>query len=293
MQLQNIISEIESKDANFYNRIDSRRKVMKDFAKLSGRITLAAMPLALGSMFNKAYSQSAGIKNVLNILTFALKLEYLEARFYIKGLEANGLIPHDSAGSHDAFETIRMHEISHVEFLKATIKSLGADPIEEPKFDFTAKGTFPDPFAPGNYAVFLAIAQTFEDTGVRAYKGQAANLAGHGNMPYLSAALRIHSVEARHAARVRKLRVDLNTPTLTGSMQPWITLKKTGIDAGSAAANQAIQQSYNGEQLTNQLGVEIIGIGDKAYIDAAAASESFDEPLSMEQVIMIVTPFFA
>jgi hypothetical protein len=55
-----------------------------------------------------------------------------------------------------------------------------------------------------NYETFKAVAQAFEDTGVRAYKGQAPAL-----MPYkdvLTAALTIHSVEARHASQVRRLR---------------------------------------------------------------------------------------
>jgi hypothetical protein len=52
------------------------------------------------------------------------------------------------------------------------------------------------------YAQFLALAQAFEDTGVRAYKGQAANLI---STDLLTAALQIH-VEARHASEVRRLR---------------------------------------------------------------------------------------
>jgi rubrerythrin len=50
----------------------------------------------------------------------------------------------------------------------------------------------------------LALAQAFEDTGVRAYKGQAANLMSKPDL--LTAALQIHSVEARHASEVRRLR---------------------------------------------------------------------------------------
>jgi hypothetical protein len=43
----------------------------------------------------------------------------------------------------------------------------------KPTFDFTVGGAF-DPF--NNYTQFLAFFQAFEDTGVRAYKGQATNL---------------------------------------------------------------------------------------------------------------------
>jgi rubrerythrin len=55
-----------------------------------------------------------------------------------------------------------------------------------------------------DYQQFLALAQAFEDTGVRAYKGQAANLMSKPDL--LTAALQIHSVEARHASEVRRLR---------------------------------------------------------------------------------------
>jgi hypothetical protein len=51
-----------------------------------------------------------------------------------------------------------------------------------------------------DYQQFL---HRFEDTGVRAYKGQAANLM---SKPDLLTALQIHSVEARHASEVRRLR---------------------------------------------------------------------------------------
>ena len=44
----------------------------------------------------------------------------------------------------------------------------------------------------------------FEDTGVKAYKGQAGNLITSSKL--FTAALRIHSVEARHAAEIRRLR---------------------------------------------------------------------------------------
>ena len=55
-----------------------------------------------------------------------------------------------------------------------------------------------------DYSVFLEVSQVFEDTGVRAYKGQAPNLLG--NQVVLTAALGIHAVEARHASTVRFIR---------------------------------------------------------------------------------------
>jgi Ferritin-like domain len=136
--------------------------------------------------------------------------------------------------------------------------------------------------------VQLAMAQTFEDTGVRAYKGQAPNL--QSNRTVLTAALNIHSVEARHASHIRQMRRDLDMaiPAAQKPLKPWITLNYSGIDY--APGNAAIQLSYNGEEVTSQAGVNIVGLGG-AYNTAAAASEGFDEPLTMAQVLTIVDPF--
>jgi hypothetical protein len=129
------------------------------------------------------------------------------------------------------------------------------------------------------------VAQTFEDTGVRAYKGQAPNLIS--NNDYLTAALQIHSVEARHAAHLREMRKAANLLVPAGvDVKPWITLNQSGI------ATSAVQPSYEGEENVNQAGVLITNIGGK-NVSAAAASEAFDEPLTKEQVFAIATPFFA
>lgn len=58
-----------------------------------------------------------------------------------------------------------------------------------------------------NFDTFTAVSKTFEDLGVAAYKGQAGNLIGNDDI--LTVALQIHSVEARHAAEVRRIRKEL------------------------------------------------------------------------------------
>ena len=283
MNLQNILSEIEKTDPEVYDRLDSRRGVMKNFAKTSGKIALAAIPFALGSMFQKAYGgPTAPTDLIIDTLNFALTLEYLESNFYIKAV-ASGIIP--SGASLSALTVIRDHENAHVTFLKTAITAAGGTPVSftASQFDFTAHGTFPTVFS--DYGVLLAVAQTFEDTGVRAYKGQAPNLIS--NNDYLTAALQIHSVEARHAAHLREMRKAYGALVPAGvDVKPWITLNQSGI------ATSAVQASYNGEENVVQGGVTITNIGGQA-ISAAAASESFDEPLTKAQVTAIVTPFFA
>ncbi|HEY8960235.1 ferritin-like domain-containing protein [Chitinophaga sp.] len=275
MDLFNIFREIEKIDPDVYDRLDSRRNAMKQFTNISGKIALAAIPFALGSMFSKAYAQS-GSTSVADVLKYALTLEYLEEAFYVKGVATAGLIP--TAAATAAITNIRNHETAHVNFLKTVLGNMGGAPAS-PTFDFTAGGTFPTVFT--DYNFFLAIAQTFEDTGVRAYKGQAGNLSGSNTV--LTAALNIHSVEARHAAHIRMMRRALGTLGASPALKPWITLNQSGI------ATTAVNPSYAGEELTTQAGVDIAALGGN--IGANSASEAFDEPLTMAQVLPIASLF--
>jgi hypothetical protein len=105
-----------------------------------------------------------------------------------------------------ALQQIQKHEAAHVGFLQAN-GAVNTLDLNASRFDFTgARGDGNGPFsaATANLDFLLAVAQAAEDTGVRAYKGQAANLMS--NPVVLEAALRIHSVEARHAAKIRRLR---------------------------------------------------------------------------------------
>ena len=90
MNVQHIINEIEKVDPEVYDRLDTRRNAMKGFAGIAGKLALAAVPLALGSMFKKAYGQSS--TSITAILNYALTLEYLEAKFYVMGNAAANLI---------------------------------------------------------------------------------------------------------------------------------------------------------------------------------------------------------
>jgi hypothetical protein len=166
--------------------------------------------------------------------------------------------------------------------LKQTITALGGTPVNytATNFDFTAgDGSMSGPYANvfTNYDILLAVSQAFEDTGVRAYKGQAGNLISNNDV--LTAALQIHSVEARHASYIRRLRQAKGV----SNNKPWIT----GNDAGGIPGVAAI---YAGEENTTQAGVQITNINGMA-ISANAASEAFDEPLTKDQVLAIVGPF--
>ena len=283
MNINHIIAEIEKVDADVYDRINSRRSALKNLTSLSGKVALAAVPLAFGSLFKKAYAGTRNTADVFDVLNYALTLEYLEAEFYTQALLAQGLVP--SGAANMAIQTISKHETAHVNFLRSAITAAGGTPVEKPTFDFSAgngsgEGPFKEVF--NDLGLFLAVAQTFEDTGVRAYKGRAAELVGTGDV--LTAALQIHSVEARHAAHIRLMRKNYGSGV--GNVKPWITGNMSGINS------TAVQPSYDGEENTNQAGVEIVNINGFT-ISADAASESFDEPLTAEQVLMIVDGFIA
>jgi len=278
MNLNNIISEIEKIDPEVYDRLDNRRSAMQQFTKIGGKIALAAVPVALGGMFKKAYAGTGGNMkpSIVDVLNFALTLEYLEAGFYNKAVGTAGLITNSTLIK--GFKDIQDDENAHVAFLTATIKALGGTPVAMPTFDYTAGGAFADVFS--NVDTFYAVSQTFEDTGVRAYKGQAGNLMSSNDV--LTAALQIHSVEARHAAFVRSVRSIRNN--WDESIRPWITGNST------AGIGAAVQATYVGEENTNQLGIEITNING-FDISMDDASEAFDEPLSMDAVLAIVAPF--
>jgi len=246
----------------------SRRSAFKGISKLGLGALTAAVPLAIAGSINKAVAGGSGISNnasgstVVEILNFALTLEYLESRFYQQGLLASGLIP---GGDRAVFTQISLHESAHVIGLISAVQSLNGTPVPQPTFDFTAGGVYADVFT--NYNTFLTLAQAFEDTGVRAYKGQAGGLIS--NDPILTVALQIHSVEARHAAEVRRIR----------GQKGWIT----GNNGGGAPP-----VIYSREDNYIQGGVDVRTI---TTVSPDAISEAFDETLTMAEVLAIAGPF--
>lgn len=284
MNLQNIISDIEQQDPEVFEKLSGRRKAMKDFSNFAGKVALASLPFALGSMFKKAYGQTPA--SIISVLNFALTLEYLESEFYKKGVGTAGLIPAGTPAV-AALTKIRDDENAHVTFLRTAITASGGTPVTltAASFDFTAGGAFANVFS--DYDLFLAVAQTFEDTGVRAYKGQAGNLMASNDV--LTAALNIHSVEARHASHIRYMRrarqaANPGNALYVGDIRPWITLNSSNI------GSPAVQASYNGEEATMQAGINIRTVGG-INISAEAASGAFDEILTRTQVEAIVDPF--
>ncbi len=159
----------------------SRSEVILKGALAAGAVYGAVM---VGPFVGKALAMSGG--SDVDILNFALTLEYLESTFYREAktrAKASGDLK-------SLIEMIGRDEDEHVGALTETIKKLGGKPVAEPKFDFPYSGT----------AGFLKLAQTFEDTGVSAYNGAAPQIK---SKEVLEAAGSIVQVEARHASAIR------------------------------------------------------------------------------------------
>lgn len=255
-------------DDKFFSKEASRLETLTSISAFGKKAAVAAVPLGLGTLMTtpaKAAGFTGGntYKNTLtDALQLALVLEYLENEYYAIGLSTAGLI---SNADRPVFMQISKHESAHVTFLKNTLTSLGVTPGAKPTFDFTAGGAFA-PFT--DYSQFLILAQAFEDTGVRAYKGQAGNVMS--NKTVLQAALQIHSVEARHASQVRRMRAN----------KGWIEL----ADGGNMPA--ATNPVYDGEQNTAQA-----GYNTATAFGAAAGSAAYDEILTGSDAQTIASLF--
>jgi len=130
---------------------------------------------------------SGSAKSDLEIVNYALTLEYLEVAFYQAAIDS-GEVKTKAIG--EVAKTIVADEIAHVEALKATAKQLGGTPAAKPKTNF-------DEVLAGGEKKILETAATVENLGAAAYLGQAPRIK---SKEVLAAALAIHSVEGRHAA---------------------------------------------------------------------------------------------
>ena len=147
--------------------------------------TMLVGGLVLGGLPSIALGAPSAAQDV-DILNFALLLEYLESSFYVESV-ARGALTGDTL----AFaRVVRDHELAHVDFLQ---KALGSKAIAKPTFDFSDTTSVPDKFR--------ATAIVLEDTGVSAYDGQGPHLT----KKTLAAAGTIVSVEARHASWIRRI----------------------------------------------------------------------------------------
>ena len=203
----------------------------------------------------------------VDILNFALNLEYLESEYYLRAATGAGLSTADAgsgAGTVTAptggpvttgnalytnfLNEFAQSELAHVRLLQKTITSLGGTPISRPTIDLQASfitlattagvpnaATF-NPFSSwNNFIVGVAI---FEDIGVTAYTGSAPLIS---NAAVLDAAAGIQAKEAYTGALARTLIAagasgsGADMTTLTNANLLIATINKLGMADGSSA----------------------------------------------------------
>jgi len=162
----------------------------RDFLKGSAAVIPTSIGLQMLMSRGTAFAQMADFKDDVEVLNYALTLEYLESEFYRQGNGAK-LLSGTEAGY---LKQVGADEDAHVAAISQTIKDIGGEPVAAPKVDFG------EAFA--NRESFLKTAHTFENLGVGAYLGAAGFIK---KPEILQAAAGIFGVEARHAALVGDL----------------------------------------------------------------------------------------
>jgi hypothetical protein len=199
--------------------------------------------------------------SVVDVLNFALNLEYLEASFYLYVATGSGLSSADmgsgagtaSGGAKVTFTNpivasaanqLATDEREHVEFLRSTISAVGGTPVSMPNLNLAAAG------AVTNDATFLAVARQLEGVGSSAYIGGAAFLTS--SVTALTYAAQILHLEAQHEGLLRNLCILLGVTSPAAdandlpptSSQIFNTGKTTGLNP-VRTTSQVLQIVYN------------------------------------------------
>lgn len=188
------------------------------------RRQFATRVLAMGAATGGAVAlRQVGIQaqtiNDIDILNFALNLEYLEAEFYTVatygrriaevgiGVDGRGRSGPTVGGAAVALtgfnriaaEHITLDEQEHVKFLRT---ALGGNAVAKPAINLEALG-----LGFRSQSEFLAVARAFEDLGVSAYGGAAPLISRAVN---LGPTAQIALTEAQHAGVLRMLIAQAN-----------------------------------------------------------------------------------
>ncbi len=223
MANKDLINDVVSSSPN-------RRSLLRTFGVASAAVGAS---FAAGGLL-KADPASP---TVVDVLQFALNLEYLEAEFYTVatsgktidqepyniGIDGTGKGGATTGGSQVNFGNnlvftgsvaaeIGTDERAHVTLLRGALMEAGITPVAKPAIKLDALGIG---FA--NEVQFLTLARIFEDIGVTAYGG-AAQLKAVTDSPYIGTAARILATEAEHVGNIRLqiARLGIASPKLDG-----------------------------------------------------------------------------
>ena len=173
-------------------------------------ILAASAGVAALSTTRRAVAQTSVAPSIVDVLNFALNLEYLEANFYLyvstgagltsaqnlSGVAVEGappMLPLD-AGTLAVVKALAQDEVNHIADLQSAITSLGGTPISQPLINLAANGAIT------TQAQFVATARQFTALGGSAYAGSAQFLVS--NTTVLQTAAQILGAEGQHAGVV-------------------------------------------------------------------------------------------
>ncbi len=165
-----------------------------------------------------------GVARDIDILNFALNLEYLEAEFYSYAYDGTGIEAHnivttgqnglgvtvapgtttggvkvslDNPTLAEVVRQLAIDERVHITDLRNAIGTLGGVAVAKPNINLAALAPAIDI---STVEGFLKASRAFEDTGVSAYGGAAQYIY---NSDILRSSARILAVEAYHASNIR------------------------------------------------------------------------------------------
>ena len=193
------------------NEIREKLGVRRSFLQQMGMASAG-----LGDFLATVQTADAQVSDV-DILQFALNLEYLEAEFYTVartgktidqmgiGITGTGGTGATVGGKQVTFiegstlaksaDEIGGDERAHVTLLRTTLSAAGVMPVAKPAINLNALG-----IGFGSQEEFITLARAFEDVGVSAYAGAAPLIS---NKTYLGVAARILAAEALHTGNLR------------------------------------------------------------------------------------------
>ena len=264
------------------SKLQRRAMFRKAGTGIAGAVAAAAL---VGTTFgNTAEAASvvypptaAPVQLDVDILNFALNLEYLEAQFYLNALTGTGLSANDLAGGtatngvystpgatpvaagttavpfatpiiRQLAQTIAADEQAHVRFIKSALTANGASPVPAPVIDVSASGAFS---TLARAAGLIQAGQTFnpyQDENaflLGAYVFEDVGVTAYGGAAGLISmgseliqyAASILAVEAYHAGTIRTLLTVRGGGTATNAVSQLRSILSSGVGQGATGSD--------------------------------------------------------
>ncbi len=237
----------------------SRRSFLARTGMAAGAVGVAGLA-GCSSSSSTAPAASTTTPAPADILNFALNLEYLEATFYLTLATGSGLQSADMGSSpgavtgglgkvnftlpgvQDLVNQLAADEQAHVQFLRATLTSLGATPVSMPAINLGALGPVT------NDAQFLALARALETTGTSAYEGGIQYLVSQPAA--LTYAAQVHDTEGQHEGALRQYCINnsIVSPAVDGNDIPPLSSSGT-VTIFNTNATTGLNTSRNTSQV--------------------------------------------